>query len=71
MEYCIKKLIIVYQYLIFMCNAQLISSFVCVCLTPQAGQNTDVGLVQQRQCVMADVKMREVRDKIVSHEEAH
>ena len=56
-----------------MCNAQLISSCVCVCvcLTPQAGQNTDVGLVQQRQCVMADVKMREVRDKIVSHKEAH
>lgn len=43
----------------------------CVCLTPNPWQNTDVGLVEQRQSIMTDVKMREVRDEIVPHQEPH
>lgn len=42
-----------------------------VFLTPQARPNTDVGLVQQWQSIMIDVKMRKVRNEIVSHKEAH
>lgn len=40
-------------------------------LTPQAGQNADVGLVQERQGVVADVQVRKVRDEVVPHQEAH
>lgn len=43
----------------------------CVFLTPKTGQYTDVGLIEQWQSVVADVKVRKVRDEIISHEEAH
>lgn len=43
----------------------------CVSLTSQAWQHTDVSLVQQRQSIMINVKVREVRDKIISYKEAH
>lgn len=42
-----------------------------VCLTPQTRQHTDVGLVQQWQSIVTDVEIREVRDEVVSHQEAH
>lgn len=52
-------------------SGRSIAERVCACLTAKAWQNTDVGLVEQRQSIVTDVKMREVRDEIVPHQEAH
>lgn len=43
----------------------------CASLTSHGGQGPDVGLVQQRQSIVTDVKVGEVRDEIISHQEAH
>ena len=40
-------------------------------LTPERGQHTDVGAVEQRQSVVVDVQVRQVRDEVVAHQETH
>lgn len=42
-----------------------------VALTPELGQHADVGAVKQRQSVVVDVQVRQVRDEVVAHQEAH
>lgn len=49
----------------------------CICvstsafLTPYAGKHVDVCLVQERQSIVVDVKIWQVRDEIISHKETH
>lgn len=40
-------------------------------LTPELGQHADVGAVKQRQSVVVDVQVRQVRDEVIAHQEAH